>query len=48
MNVLDYLLVAVIALYCLYILLRPKKGGGCCGDCAQCHEKCKEHDHDRP
>ncbi len=48
MSWLDYLIVALIALYCLYILLRPKKGGGCTGDCARCHEKCEDNPHGRP
>jgi len=47
MSTLDYLLIALVVGYCLYILLRPKKRGGCCGDCARCHEKCKTQDRDR-
>lgn len=46
MSWLDYLLVALIAGYCLYILFRPKKGG-CCGDCAHCHKKCEDPHPDR-
>ncbi len=47
MSWLDYLLVGLIAAYCLYILLRPKKGG-CGGDCARCHKKCEDPNPDRP
>ncbi len=47
MNTLDYLLVALIAAYCLYILLRPNKGDGCRGNCVHCRKKCQKSDHDR-
>lgn len=36
MSWLDWLLLALIVGYCLYLLLRKKNKGGCCGDCAQC------------
>lgn len=48
----DWLLLIPIAAYCLYLLLRPKKGSctGCCGDCAGCSGKgkttCGDHKHE--
>ncbi len=36
MSALDWLLLALILGYCLYLLFRKKGGGGCCGDCSAC------------
>ena len=36
MSWMDYLLLALIGGYCVYLLLRKKKKDGCCGDCSQC------------
>lgn len=47
MSWLDYLLAALVAGYCLYILFRPKKGGSCGGDCSRCSGKCSNETHDR-
>lgn len=36
MSALDYILLALIAGYCLHLIFRKKKTRGCCGDCAKC------------
>lgn len=36
----DYVLLAAIAGYSLYLIFRKKKPT-CCGDCANCHAACK-------
>ncbi|MDD5864723.1 MAG: FeoB-associated Cys-rich membrane protein [Firmicutes bacterium] len=43
MSWIDYALLALIVGYCLYLLLRKKKKGSCCGDCSQCRG-CKKRD----
>lgn len=42
MSWIDWLLVLLIAGYCLWLLLRRKKKGGCCVDCSACSGCCKE------
>ncbi|MDY3224995.1 MAG: FeoB-associated Cys-rich membrane protein [Candidatus Faecousia sp.] len=36
MSVIDWLLLALIVGYCLYLLLRKKEPRSCSGDCPQC------------
>lgn len=36
MGLMDYLLLAMILGYCLWIALRRKRHSGCCGCCADC------------
>ena len=42
MSWIDYLLLALIGGYCVYLLLRKKKKDGCCGDCSRCGGCCCE------
>lgn len=36
MSWIDWLLLALIVGYCLYLVFGRKNKGGCCGDCSQC------------
>ena len=36
MTWIDWALAALVVGYCLYLIFRKKKPGGCCGDCSAC------------
>lgn len=36
MDLLDYILVAAVVGYCVWVVFFRKKKGTCCGNCAKC------------
>ncbi len=42
MNLIDYILIAVIALLFIAAVRSSVKKKGCCGDCSKCCKNCKK------
>ncbi|MBR3786687.1 MAG: FeoB-associated Cys-rich membrane protein [Firmicutes bacterium] len=46
MNVLDYILLGIIAVAAIFAVRHMKTNKGCCGDCSRCGTNCNKREED--